>query len=231
MAVDQIGALSHILWIGGATDAGKSTVADRLAQRHHLQVYHYDRRDVPHHEQLAAANPVYRALLDATLDERWVQVDPPALLQQTLRSFRDRFPLMVRDLLAWPADRCIVAEGFGLLPELLAPVLAAPAQAIWLVPTAEFKQASVTRRGKPSFGPQVSDPAKARANLLGRDHLLTDYLKAQVTQYGYTLYEVDGTRSPDEVADVLERHFGAWLNPDFTPVSHLATPGRQAAGE
>jgi hypothetical protein len=40
MEQPMIPALSHVLWIGGATDSGKSTAAQKLAQRHQLQVYH-----------------------------------------------------------------------------------------------------------------------------------------------------------------------------------------------
>jgi hypothetical protein len=36
-------ALARVLWIGGATDAGKTSVARALAARHGWQSYHYDR--------------------------------------------------------------------------------------------------------------------------------------------------------------------------------------------
>jgi hypothetical protein len=173
--------------------------------------YHYDQRDLAHHEQLAKTIPIHRAFLDASLDERWVAPDPEALLHRAFRSFQDRFPLVVEDLLAYSNEQQVVAEGFGLLPELLAPWLSSPAQAIWLVPTEAFKWASMTRRGKPSFGPQVSDPERAKTNLFTRDMLLAAYLKEQVPSYGYTVHEVDGSHSPDELADLIEQHFASLL--------------------
>lgn len=204
-------ALAHVLWIGGATDSGKSTVAQNLGERHHFPVYHYDRRDLAHHEQLATSIPAYRAFLDASLDERWVDPEPEALFQRSLQSFRDRFPLVIEDLLAFPNDQRMIAEGFGLLPELLAPVLSSPSQAIWLTPTEDFKWASMTRRGKPSFGPQTRDPAKAKTNLLRRDELLAAYLKEQAHRYGYTVCKVDGSRSADKLAELIEYHFAPYL--------------------
>ena len=206
-----VSTLSYVLWIGGATDSGKSTAAQTLTERYQLQVYHYDGHDLAHHEQLAKTSPSYRAFLAASLDERWVYPQPEALLQRALRSFRDRFPLVIEDLLAYPSERPIVAEGFGLLPELLAPLLSSPSQAIWLVPAKEFKLDSMTRRGKPSFGPQVSDPERAKINVYTRDLLLATYLKEQVSRYSYTLFEVDGTRPPDGVANMLEQHFASFL--------------------
>jgi adenylate kinase family enzyme len=208
---DLTQALSHVLWIGGATDSGKTTAAQMLSERHSLQVYHYDRRDAAHHEELAKTIPVHQAFLAASLDERWIHPEPETLLQRTLRSFRDRFALVIDDLLALPRDRQIVAEGFGLLPELLAPLLSAPSQAIWLLPTEEFKQASMTRRGKPSFASQTSDPARAKANLLERDMLLTAYIKDQAARRRCIVVEVNGSRSADEITNLIEQHFAPHL--------------------
>lgn len=207
MTQDRRQALSHVFWIGGASDSGKSTAARMLAERRCLQVYFYDRRDLAHIEQLARTQSVYRAFLAASLDERWVAPEPEELFQRALQAFRDRFPLVVEDLLALPRQSGIVAEGFGLLPELLAPLLSHPNQALWLAPSDAFKRASMERRGKPSFGAQVSDLERAKTNLLARDRLLAEYIRGQVLSYGFTLYEVDGARSPEETADWVERHF------------------------
>ena len=38
-------ALSHVLWIGGATDTGKTTISHILAKRYGFQVYNYDEHD------------------------------------------------------------------------------------------------------------------------------------------------------------------------------------------
>jgi 2-phosphoglycerate kinase len=212
MTPDRPQALSHVFWIGGATDSGKSTLAQKLAERHRLQVYHYDKRDQAHHEKLAQIHPAYRPFLAASLNERWVYPEPEELFKRMLQSFWDRFPLVMQDLAAIPSDRDILAEGFGFLPELLAPHLSSPAQALWLVPTEDFKLTSMQRRGKPSFGAQVSDPVRARQNLFTRDMLLAQHIREQVSQYDYTLYEVDGSRSADETADLIEGQLALFLN-------------------
>jgi 2-phosphoglycerate kinase len=46
-------ALPHVLWIGGATDTGKTTVSRIIAKRYGLEVYNHDRRDRPQIERLA----------------------------------------------------------------------------------------------------------------------------------------------------------------------------------
>jgi hypothetical protein len=98
-----------------------------------------------------------------------------------------------------------------LLPELLSPLLSSPQQALWFVPTAAFKWASMARRGKPSFGVQVSDAEQGKMNLFTRDMLLAGYIKKQVLSRGYRLCEIDGSRSVEQITAMLEQHFQAFL--------------------
>jgi hypothetical protein len=203
---------AHVLWIGGATDTGKSTIAQNLAERYDMSVYHYDKTDAAHLEKLTSTVPEIRKFMDASLDERWVYPVPGAMLEFLLLSFSQRFPLVLEDLLALPDDRPIIVEGFGLLPELVGPLLSSPYQAVWLVPTENFKWDSMTRRGKPSFAKETSDPEKAKMNLFARDRLLADYYRRQVLAYGYTLYEVDGSRSVAEMTSLVADHVVNYLD-------------------
>jgi len=200
--------LENIYWIGGGTDAGKSTAARLLAARYNLTVYLYDRSDQAHIEQLAFNDPYYQAFLSQSLDERWVTPEAEALFQRLLRTFADRLPLVLGDLRGFPAGQGIVAEGFGFLPEMIVPLLSRPNQAVWLVPTDDFKRESMERRGKPSFAALVKDPQRARASLLERDRLLNALIRSQAQALGCRLIEVDGARSAEETAGELARYFG-----------------------
>jgi 2-phosphoglycerate kinase len=204
-------ALAHVLWIGGATDAGKTTVAVHLAMRHGWHIYHYDRYDLPHHERLAEGSERYRAFLDASLDERWLVPEPEALLERSMQSFQDRFPLVIEELHALPADNFIIAEGFGLLPELVAPLLSSPHQAIWLIPTESFKRASMARRNKPSFAAEMSDPARAKENLFRRDMLLVELVRRQARSEVVALLEVDDAAGEGELTAMVEAHLAPYL--------------------
>jgi shikimate kinase len=204
-------ALSHVLWIGGATDSGKTTVSQLVARRYELELYHYDQHDPPQIERLAQTLPRYRAFLDASLDERWVHPEPDELLQWHMQGFRDRFPLVIQDLLALPREPMVIAEGFGLTPELVFPVLSSKRQAIWLVPTEAFKRTSMERRNKPSFRDKVSDPARATGNVFTRDMLLAEHITAQAQARGLTVIIVDGSCSIEEIATCIEQHFEPFL--------------------
>jgi hypothetical protein len=202
--------LARVCWIGGGTDAGKTTVTRELARQYRLPVYHYDAHDLHHHQRLAERSRDYAAFLAQTLDERWVQPSPDDLLARTWQSFQDRFPFVLEDLtkLVLPAEMPIIAEGYGLTPSMVAPFLATPAQYVCLLPTDDFKVASMARRGKGQFGGQVSDTARATDNLRERDRLITARLRAEAEDLGVTIIEVDGATSTEALAASIGQRFG-----------------------
>lgn len=207
--------LTHILWIGGGTDAGKSSVAQNLAERRGFSVYHYDREDATQMERLARTVPEVSRFLEASLEEHWVQSAPQKMFEFLLFVFPHRFPLVIESLLDRPREKPVIVEGFGLLPELVHPLLSSPHQAIWFVPTEQFKWESMLRRGKPSFASSVSDPGRARSNLFQRDLLLADYYRRQVPAYGYTLIEVDGSQDAGQMTELVEAYFSKYLDTLF----------------
>jgi 2-phosphoglycerate kinase len=204
--------LAHILWIGGATDSGKSTVAQNLAQRYGISVYHYDKVDNEQIEKLAKTVPEIHQFINASMEERWINTTPKMMFDFLLTSFQHRFQLVIESLLEMPKDKPIIVEGFGLLPELVHPMLSSHYQAIWFIPTEKFKRESMTRRGKPSFASSLTNPEQAKTNLFTRDMMLADYYRKQVLSYGYTLYEIDGSQSTDEITDMTELHFANYLS-------------------
>lgn len=207
--------LTHVLWIGGATDSGKSTVADILAERWNAGVYHYDRHDVRHHQDLAQHHSKYQHFFHTTMDARWVTPEPKELYERSLASFQDRFPLVLQDLQSITTQP-VIAEGFGLTPELVSPLLSHPSQAIWLVPTPQFKSESMLRRNKPSFRGETGDPERATRNLVSRDALLTQHIQSQAGARGLTVWEIDGSVAAEAMADRLENYFRLYLESGAT---------------
>ena len=212
MPSDARNAWAQVLWIGGAPDAGKSTVAAILAEHHDLVLYNCDRADEAHHRRLAQIMPEYDEFLSASLDERWVQPTPEQLFARAVRSFAARFPLLTEDLCELGRAKTILVEGFSVTPGLVEPLLLSPRQAIWLIPTAQFKKASVERRNKPSFRFATGDPERVRSNLLARDALLCAYIREQAESRNLTVLEVDGSSTTEELATLIASHFAPWLN-------------------
>jgi hypothetical protein len=204
-------ALSHVFWIGGPPDCGKTTIAAILAERHGLQQYHFDRHEMAHfgrldperHPALHAAHPDRM-----TTEQRWLGSTPEAMARDTIACWSERFAMALDDLLAMPRTLAIVAEGPGMFPELVAPLIDDPQQAIWLVPSEPFKLASVARRGKPGNRHDTSDPERATRNLTQRDLLMTTHIRRTATEHNLRIIEVDGSEGIEAVAALVESHFG-----------------------
>jgi shikimate kinase len=206
-------AFAHVLWIGGASDAGKSTVARLLAERHRWQCYPCDFHE--HNHLIARADPERQPAIYAefqkSVEERWIQPTPEDLFQCVLETNDERFPMILDDLRSMPQRPMILVEGPRLFPKLVATLLTSAQQAVWLMPTPEFARESVERRDKPHGRFETSDPECYRANFLRRDALLAEYIRREVAAHGLTMIEVDGSRSPDEVADQIDAHFAPYL--------------------
>jgi hypothetical protein len=204
------GAFERVLWIGGAPDSGKTTIARALAAAHGLALYEYDRRDLAHHQALSVAHPDIAEFLHEPLDERW-NLEAQLLAERAMLSFQRRFPLVTEEVAALArAGRWVVAEGFGLTPNLVGPLLNDPARALFLVPTPVFKRASWTARDKPSFKRRLADPAGVERRILERDARLADAVRAQAAAWGLRLIEVDDQVLPTLLAEV-EAAFGPYL--------------------
>ena len=145
--------LRHVRWIGGASGAGKSTLATRLAAEHALRLYATDDVMADHGRR---SNPEECPLITAfnamDMDERWVNRSPAVMLETFHWFHGEGFRMIVEDLLSLPSDRLIIAEGFRLLPHLVKPLLSSSRQAIWLLPTPEFRRNVMDRRGWPNQG-------------------------------------------------------------------------------
>lgn len=212
---DPFGTLHTALWIGGAPWAGKSTVSNILAARHGLTAYHYDYHDARGHLERRAAR---RARTGSPYAEYpgpdWTGSTPGALAEECLAIFADRLEFVFDDLRALVSPHPVLAEGFGLRPEVLAPMLDAPDRMIVMVPTEEFRQHQI--RTLPRAGElnvKVSDPVRAQSNRVERDRLLAEHAVRAAREHNVRVLEVDGSRDAEAVADDVARHFAAHLPP------------------
>ena len=202
--------LQHIRWIGGGSGAGKSTVSRQLAEKHGLRLYKCDEMQSSH---TARSNPVDHPLLHTflamTMDERWAQRTPEEMFR-TFHGFQgEGFELLLEDLLDMPTDQFILAEGFKLLPRLVAPLLSQPNQAVWLIPTPQFRRAALESRGSLwSIAGRTSDPERALSNLLVRDAIYTKEVFKEAAALHLKTLEIDRSFSVDELVACVEECLG-----------------------
>jgi hypothetical protein len=211
--------MREVLWIGGAQWSGKTTVANLLAARHPLIRYAYDYHDARSHSDRARANPErfpafsgFVADLDADPDRAWVDPSPAEMAERFRSIFAERFEMVLEDLAALPDDATVLAEGWGLRPELVAQHLEAPTQAVFLVPDEEFRQrqlASLERAQ--SLSASVSDGVRAQQNRIDRDRLLAEDVITQARALDLPLLVVDGSRGVHAVTAEVEKQFRPYL--------------------
>ncbi|WP_413796830.1 hypothetical protein [Streptomyces iranensis] len=211
---DPFGTLHRALWIGGGQWAGKSTVARRLAVQYGVTVYHYDYHDARGHNdrRIARRAALAEPTTEPDLDRMWVHTTPEAMATETLAGFPDRFQWALDDLRALVSGHPIIAEGWGLRPELVAPIVDSPRRMIVMVPTAEFRDQQVRELPRAaSLGHPVSDPAQAQSNRLARDRLVAEEAVRRAHQLGIRVIAIDGSRDAAAVAEIVADHFGPYL--------------------
>jgi hypothetical protein len=201
--------LRHVYWIGGGSGAGKSTLSRRLAAEQGLRRYSTDDAMRDHASRCTREDaPFLHEFKAMDLDERWVNRSPETMLE-TFHWFRgEGFGLIVEDLLRLPGEPCVIVEGLRVLPTRVKPLLAVPQQAIWLLPTPEFRLAALESRGSAwEIAGKTRDPERALRNLLERDRMFTERLYEETKRLDLRFIEVDTTMTEDALAERVREAF------------------------
>jgi hypothetical protein len=218
--------LSHVLWIAGSPCSGKSTIAHTIARIYVFVDYHVDAWSGNHLARLAVAGDAEAAaFMSMTMDQRWIERSVHTLTDEALGMWNRSFPLVIEDLLMLPRESLIVAEG-NFLPACVAPYLSSPNQAIWLVPTDEFCErgrrekwsALAARQKRHGVYDEGSNPEEHHRNVIARDCQLARHIRRQAEELPLTVQVVDGSRSLDEMTEMVERHFDPYLRAFFATV-------------
>ncbi|MFE9915133.1 hypothetical protein ACFYPG_08220 [Micromonospora sp. NPDC005553] len=214
MDFDATATARRALWIGGGQWAGKSTVAVNLALRHGLTAYLYDRHDARGHDDRRVADRVRRGdpPADPDPDAAWVHTDPARMAAETLAGFPRRFEWVLDDLSALVCGRRVVAEGWGLRAELVAPLVESVRQMVVLVPTPGFRAHQITRLPRASAAVAgASDPVLANRHRWERDELVAADAIVQAERLKVRVIRVDGSLDGDGLTDLVADHFAAYL--------------------
>jgi hypothetical protein len=119
--------------------------------------------------------------------------------------YRDQMKMILEDLLG--LDGPVLAEGSGLLPELVAPLLNDPSRALWLIATPGFRRRRYPERGAwvSEMMAEMDDPDQAFERWMARDDLLAEQRAERAAALGLSVLTVDGSLS---IAETAAR---AWL--------------------
>lgn len=200
--------LEHVLWIGGGPQAGKTTLSRLLAGKWNLKIFNLDWHALRDHER--RPRPATRAFAALSMDERWAAPRVEHLVERSIEIWQENFAMVLDDLLELPRSRTIVAEGPGALPWCVSPVITSPRQAIFLVPTREWRDIAAVRRwgaGQVQRFPGIVDRERALANVSARDAALDARTVSSCAELGLRCERVDGTRDLDASLELLEEQF------------------------
>jgi hypothetical protein len=171
-------------------------------------------QDARGHDDRCIAGRVRRgaAPFGPPADEVWLRHSPEQMAAETLASFEDRFGWALDDLRALTSGRPVIAEGWGLRPSLVAPLIDAPDRMVVMVPTEEFRrhQTRMLPRAR-QLGSPVSDPERGQQQRLARDRLVAADAVRTAHQHGIRVIELDGNQDAAAVADAVAGHFHPYL--------------------
>ena len=173
------GAFDYVHWIGGGSGAGKTTVARRLARERGWRVCDSDAVMGCHARRLSPGEAPFLPELSAMDTDR----RRPCWRPSTGSGVSDSASSS-RIWSRWGRPP-VVAEGFRLLPRLVAGPASA-GKAVWLLPTPAFRRAAVRARqgtGRGFLG-AAGDSERAARNLSERDRMLTDRIRVEADRLG-----------------------------------------------
>ncbi len=196
-----------IYWIGGSARAGKSTVANMLAERHGLHVFHTDNT---WGERAAMATkekqPFLYRVRNMTWDEIWSE--PIELeVENYIKQQEEELGLLVKQVENLPYSQ-IVVEGVSVLPRILLDYPHIVTESIWLVASPQ-----VIEKYYP--GPdQWEDQARysnhftneyALGRFLKRDQAFAEYVAEEAGKIKAPLIHVESPRVFEGLVDGLEK--------------------------
>ncbi|MBV7339672.1 hypothetical protein KFU94_67955 [Chloroflexi bacterium TSY] len=200
-------ALTHVLWIGGGPDAGKTSVTTVLAEKYGWYFYSKDEHLEDFWENYISQDPnsYGNQVMKLSLDERWLQPIEEQL-QRLDRIGAEIEPLILNGLMSIGNETPIIFEGNS-SPKFIVPYLSSMHQAIWMVPTESFRNDSFYRREKHLAHEKRSDPQQTLANHIARDRAIIKQVADAVRGQGFKLLETDGSHSIEEAAEIVKAHF------------------------
>lgn len=208
--------LTHVYWIGGPPDAGKTTVSQLVAEAMNGVPYHQDRHELEHIRRAdPAMYPRHAGMRDRLarqteaqfFEDGWLGRPVEDMARESRHTWEERLGMICEDLMVLPADRPVVAEGPGFFPNVIVPLLTRPSQAMWLVPTEPFKRDSHRRREKSAWRTMTSDPDRALRNHIARDIVFAGMYRDELSAAGLPWIEIDGSVPAEVIAERVVGHY------------------------
>ncbi|MCE5235633.1 MAG: hypothetical protein LLF87_06230 [Eubacteriales bacterium] len=197
-----------VYYIGGSPCSGKSTIAEMIASEFSLHYYKLDDKLEEHMKMAAnASKPRCMAYFEMTSEQIWMRT-PEIQFDDEVEIYREIFEYAMSDIETLKVNTQVIAEGSGLMPELIKQSGVTSNTYICIVPTPEFQ---ICNYGKRPYVPYIlegcSDKETAFANWMKRDCLFAEYSAQTASKAGYQAIWIDGAVSPDGILDFVKNKF------------------------
>ncbi|HPJ90245.1 MAG TPA: hypothetical protein PLO84_14100, partial [Thermotogota bacterium] len=206
---DKIKALiNRTYFIGGSPCSGKSTVSELLSQEYLLHYYKVDDHDSEHLKRIIPEkHPLLCKWQNPNWNELWMR---PVEIQvgEEFQIYRERFEMIMDDLLSLPEDHGIIVEGAALIPDLMQEYKVPTDRLIYMIPTKDFQVKKYSEREFIKYIlAECNEPDTAFKNWMERDHQFGQIVTAQAKVYGYKILSIDGSTSIENTISSIKRHF------------------------
>lgn len=201
--------LEHVYWLGGSPCAGKSSIAHRLASQYGLTLYHCDSEFERQQQHVTAVTaPTIYQLNQMSCDELWLR--PVAeQLRTAIQFYTEQFHMILAELCQKPTDAPILVEGAALLPTIIAPHLAMPQRAVWIIPTDQFQRRHYAQRPWiHGVLRQCSQPEQAFEKWMQRDAAFANWIQQETAVHNLPCLVVDGRRTILENSGLVAKFYG-----------------------
>ena len=190
--------------IGGSPCSGKSTHAGRLALDNDLQYYKIDDYQEAHIQRCRPDHhPALYNYLQMDWQTRWMrpiskQVD------EVFHVFRERFEMMLDDLVEYDPYRDTVIEG-TFSPDLIASYRVKRERILFMIPSKDFQVGQYRQRAwiSPILA-ACADPDRAFKNWIARDQAYGRQIARQAGIHGFPLIIVDGSKTVVELYEKIK---------------------------
>ena len=201
--------LKHVIWIGGAQCAGKSTLSKRLADDFGVMLYHGDGEAWKHREKVTEENaPTYYEFLQQGGFEWIVNQDLKTMTRIFNGAGQDDLQFVVDDLLNMPLDKPIFVNLFNGYPQWVRKIVDRNS-VVFLVATDSYQKQVWHKRKKDwiEMFETCNDPESAWSRFVMFCQNTNKIVKDGCERYGLPLLITGGNMSQDESYAAICEHF------------------------
>ena len=198
-----------IYYIGGSPCSGKSTVAEIIAKNYGFHYFKTD--DYLERYTIKGAEkhyPICTKLNQMSPEQIWMR-DSSLQCKEEFQYYREISEFIQADLINYPGEEIIIAEGAAYLPELMNKHNIAKDRYIAITPTEEFQISGYKEREWVSHSLEgCSDKEKAFENWMDRDILFAREVRRQCQEMNYSSILIDGAIAIDQIVSMVCTNFG-----------------------